>query len=80
MSKMEKITINTEYIKLGQALKLAGLVDNGAFAKSVILDGLVFVNGIKETQRGKKLFGGEIVSFNDKEFKVINNVYKDIGT
>ena len=44
-----------EFIKLGQALKKAGLVESGVDAKFVIQDGLVTVNGEVETQRGKKL-------------------------
>lgn len=60
-----------EFIKLGQALKKAGLVDSGVDAKMVILDGLVKVNGQVETQRGKKLHGGEIVSYNGETVKII---------
>lgn len=43
-----------EFIKLGQALKKAGLVESGVDAKFVIQDGLVKVNGETELQRGKK--------------------------
>lgn len=60
---MEEIKLKDEYIKLGQALKAAGLVDSGVMAKLVIQDGLVMVNGKTETQRGKKLKDGDIVSF-----------------
>ena len=60
-----------EYIKLGQALKKAGLVDSGVEAKMVILDGLVKVNDQVETQRGKKLHGGEIVSYNGETVKIV---------
>ena len=42
-----------EYIKLGQALKAANLVESGAEAKEVILNGEVFVNGETETRRGR---------------------------
>ena len=52
---MQKIKIRDDYIKLGQALKLAGLVGSGVEAKIVIQDGQVKVNGQVETQRGKKL-------------------------
>ena len=60
---MEEITIRNgdEFIKLGQAIKAAGFVESGVEAKIVIQDGLVKVNGKVETQRGKKLVGGEIV-------------------
>ena len=67
---MATIHIKDDFIKLGQALKLAGLVDSGVDAKFVIQDGLVKVNGAVETQRGKKLVKGDIVSFDGKEFKV----------
>ena len=61
---MEKIVLRDEYIKLGQALKAAGLVDNGVEAKIVIANGEVLVNGQTETQRGKKLHEGDKVEYN----------------
>ena len=61
---MEKIVLREEYIKLGQALKAAGLVGSGVEAKMVIADGLVSVNGETEYQRGKKLRNGDKVEFN----------------
>ncbi len=67
---MEKIKLNEEFIKLGQALKAAGLVESGVDAKFAIQDGLVKVNGVVETQRGKKLFGGEIISFEGQEVMI----------
>ena len=68
---MDKITIRDEYIKLGQALKLAGLVESGVDAKFVIQDGLVKVNGQVETQRGKKLYKGDTFSFESNTVTVI---------
>jgi ribosome-associated protein len=53
-----------EFIKLGQALKKAGVVGSGVDAKMVILDGLVTVNGNTELQRGKKLHDGDVVTYN----------------
>lgn len=67
---MQTITIRDDFIKLGQAIKAAGLVESGVDAKEVIQDGQVLVNGKVETQRGKKLVGGEIVSFNGNEIKI----------
>ena len=61
---MEEIVLRNEFIKLGQAIKAAGLVESGVEAKIVIQDGEVKVNGVVETQRGKKLFGGEVVEYN----------------
>ena len=60
---MQTIKLREDYIKLGQALKAAGLVESGVDAKYVIQDGLVKVNGQVETQRGKKLIAGDQVEF-----------------
>ena len=68
---MEEIVLREEYIKLGQALKAAGLVESGVEAKIVIQDGLVLVNGEVEYQRGKKLYDGDLVSFRGEEIKII---------
>ena len=70
---MEEIHISTEFIKLGQAMKLAGMVSNGADAKMLVADGLVKVDDETETRRGRKLFGGETVEFEVNKFKVVNN-------
>ena len=67
---MEIIKLKEEYIKLGQALKAAGLVDSGVEAKFVIQDGLVLVNGNVELQRGKKLVDGDIVEFEGHHIKI----------
>lgn len=66
-----RIREGEEFIRLGQALKKAGLVDSGVDAKLVILDGLVSVNGETELQRGKKLYGGEIISFQGGQVKIV---------
>ena len=67
---MNQIKIKDEYIKLGQALKLSGMVGSGVEAKIVILDGQVLVNGEVELQRGKKLHPGDIFSFNGEEAQI----------
>ena len=67
---METIHLRDEYIKLGQALKLAGLVDSGLTAKEVIQDGQVLVNGEVDTRRGRKLYPGDTFSFEGKEIQV----------
>ena len=67
---MNQIKIKDEYIKLGQALKLAGMVGSGVEAKIVIQDGQVLVNGEVELQRGKKIHPGDIFSFNGEEAKI----------
>ncbi len=68
---MESIKLRGEYIKLGQALKAAGYVENGGAAKDVILDGLVKVNGEVCTMRGKKLFSGDKVLFEGEEIEIL---------
>ncbi len=68
---MHQIKLREEYIKLGQALKAAGLVDSGVDAKNEILDGFVKVNGVVEVQRGKKLHDGDLVEFNGEQIKII---------
>lgn len=67
---METIKIRVEFIKLGQALKAAGLVESGVEAKIVIQNGEVLVNGRPELQRGKKLTGGEVISYNGQEIRI----------
>lgn len=67
---MQIIKLRDEFIKLGQALKAAGLVESGVEAKEVIQDGLVKVNGEVDTRRGKKLYDGDIVSFDGEEIKI----------
>lgn len=68
---METIKLREEFIKLGQALKAANLVEDGVEAKDVILEGLVKVNGEVDTRRGRKLRGGDVVSFNGEEIQII---------
>ncbi len=68
---METIKIKDEFIKLGQAMKLAGLVGNGSDAKEIIQDGNVKVNGEVDTRRGRKLVPGDIFSYNGTDVKVL---------
>ena len=64
------IRINDEFIKLGQALKLANLVSSGVDAKFVINDGLVKVNGEVDVRRGRKLYPGDNFTYNGKTVTV----------
>ena len=59
-----------DFIKLGQALKAAGLVESGVDAKFSIQDGLVKVNGQVETRRGKKLVAGDVIEFDGNSVKI----------
>ena len=67
---MSMIKIKDEYIKLGQAMKLAGMVSSGIEAKIVIKDGEVTVNGDVELQRGKKLYNGYVVSYHGETITI----------
>ncbi len=69
---MQEVFIKTDFIKLGQALKLSGIAGSGTDAKFLISDGLVCVDGKVETRRGRKLFGREVVTFEDNSFKIVN--------
>ena len=68
---MQEIKLRDEYIKLGQALKAAGVVDSGVTAKLVILDEKVKVNGKVEVQRGKKLYDGDGVEALGETIKIV---------
>ncbi len=68
---MHQIKLREEYIKLGQVLKAAGLVDSGVVAKFEILEGKVKVNGAVELQRGKKLYDGDIVEYHGEQIQIL---------
>ncbi|GAA6410884.1 RNA-binding S4 domain-containing protein [Blautia hominis] len=68
---MEIIKLKDEFIKLGQALKAANLVEDGVEAKYVIQDGLVKVNGETDTRRGRKLYDGDLVVYDGQEIKIV---------
>ena len=61
--KAEPISIRPPFIKLDQLLKFAGLIGTGGEAKELVAEGLVKVNGEVVTQRGKKVYPGDILSF-----------------
>lgn len=67
---MEKVKINTEFIKLDQFLKWTGICDTGADAKDLILQEKVLVNGNIEIQRGKKLRPGDSIKVQGKIFEI----------
>lgn len=67
---MSEISIRDEFIKLGQALKLSGIAENGADAKELIAEGKILVNGEIETRRGRKLYKGDVFSYDGSDIKV----------
>ncbi len=68
---METFKLKDEFIKLGQLLKAVNLVESGVDAKFVIQDGLVKVNGEVDDRRGRKIYPGDEVEFDNKKIKVI---------
>lgn len=67
---LQTIQLREDYIKLGQALKAAGLVSSGIEAKVVITEGEVKVNGEVEERRGRKLYDGDIAEFNGQQIQI----------
>ena len=73
---MDQIEIRDEFIKLGQALKLAGIAESGVDAKIMIEEEMVKVNGETETRRGRKLYDGDSVEARGMSFMVSSPVKK----
>ena len=69
--EIEKVIINTEFIKLDQFLKWAGINPTGSDAKAMIQEGKVKVNGEQETRRGRKLRKSDIVEVNGRIFEIV---------
>jgi ribosome-associated protein len=69
---VQEVSIRDDTIRLGQFLKLAGLIDSGADAKAVIADGLVSVNGEVELRRGRQLKPGDTVALADQTARVVS--------
>jgi ribosome-associated protein len=67
---MKTVILKEEYIKLGQALKAAGLVDSGVEAKIVITRGEVKVNGEVDERRGRKLYNGDMVEYRGESIQI----------
>ncbi|GAB3067524.1 MULTISPECIES: RNA-binding S4 domain-containing protein [unclassified Phycicoccus] len=71
MNAEHEVPIRDESIRLGQLLKLAGVVDDGAMARSVIELGEVSVDGSRETRRGAQVRPGQSVTFADQTIRVV---------
>ena len=70
MSAPRDVPIRDESIRLGQFLKLADLIDNGADAKPLLMRGEVAVNGAVETRRGRQLAKGDLVTLAGESVRV----------
>ncbi len=68
-----EISLRDEYIRLGQALKAAGVAGSGVEAKYMIQEGEVFLNGKAELQRGKKLVKGDEVQCGNMKIKIVSD-------
>ncbi len=70
VSAPRDVPIREDSIRLGQFLKLADLIDNGADVKPLMIQGLVAVNGEVETRRGRQLTPGDVVTLGDAAVRV----------
>lgn len=71
IKKVTKISITTEYITLGQFLKLADIIYSGGEAKSFLATNEVIVDGTPDNRRGRKLRGGEVVEVQGQKFEIV---------
>ena len=70
IKKTTEITINTEYLTLGQFLKLADIIQSGGEAKSFLAQNKVEIDGISDNRRGRKLRGGEIIEILGQTYEI----------
>ena len=69
-TKSRTVTITTDYITLGQLLKFAYIIGNGAEARFFLATHDVLVNGTSELRRGRKLYPGDKVLLEDEELVI----------
>jgi ribosome-associated protein len=69
---MLEVTIRGEMIRLGQLLKLAGMIDSGAEGKAILSGGQVLVNGERETRRGRQLVPGDVIAVEGQELRLVS--------
>ena len=70
---MRDVQIRGDVIRLGQLLKLAGVVDGGGEAKALLAEGSVRVNGEVESRRGRQLVDGDVVSAAGGQMRIIGS-------
>jgi len=70
IKKQTEITIYSEYITLGQFLKLADIIETGGEAKSFLAENEVKIDGEVDNRRGRKLRGGEIVEVLGQKYEI----------
>ena len=67
----KQVKIHTDYITLGQLLKVANVIKSGAFAKIFLIENQVYVNEELETRRGRKIYPGFKVRFGDNTLDIV---------
>lgn len=75
---MNTVEIKTEFIKADQLLKYSGIALTGGEAKIMIDDGIIFLNGEKVTQRGKKIYPGDVLVIKADDGDITLNIEKDV--
>ena len=70
IKKTTEIIINTEYITLGQFLKLADIIQSGGEAKSFLAQNEVEIDGVSDNRRGRKLRGGEVIEILGQKYEI----------
>lgn len=68
--RVDEVSIGDRSIRLGQFLKLAGVIDVGSQARDLLADGVVQVNGEAETRRGRQLHPGDVVTVGTQQVRV----------
>ncbi|MCI6357938.1 MAG: S4 domain-containing protein YaaA [Erysipelotrichaceae bacterium] len=68
---MKQIKISTEFVTLGQFLKLANLIQTGGEAKFYLKENKVVVDGEEDNRRGRKLYSGNIVEVENQTFEIV---------
>ena len=68
---MKQIKISTEFVTLGQFLKLANLIQTGGEAKFYLKENKVIVNGEEDNRRGRQLYSGNIVEVENQTFEIV---------
>ena len=70
IKKTTEIIVKTEYITLGQFLKLADIIESGGEAKSFLAQNEVQIDGISDSRRGRKLKGGEVIEVLGQKYEI----------
>ena len=71
MSEIRDVAVREDGIRLGQLLKLAGLVDAGSDVRPLLAEGIVTVGGRVETRRGRQLKTGDVVAVGDQKVRLV---------